>query len=94
MATWVGIDIGGPLKGFHLAAVDASGLVAGPEQISAVNAVVTRLKQIEPAVVALDSPRSYAAAGATRRDSERLFAERRICGIRWTPDKARVAAAR
>jgi predicted nuclease with RNAse H fold len=90
---WVGIDIGGPNKGFHMAAVDAAGLVAGPERVIAVEDVVSLVGQLEPAVVALDSPRSYALPGATRRASERLFADRKICGIRWTPNEERVVAA-
>ena len=93
MACWAGIDVGAERKGFHLTAVDERGVVDGPARLG-LEAVVARVRELGPAVVALDSPRTYAAPGATRREAERLFAAARICGIRWTPDEATVRAAR
>ena len=93
MACWIGIDVGAERKGFHLAAVDERGVVRGPERLG-LEAVVGRVRELDPLVVALDSPRSYAAPGATRREAERLFAAAKVCGIRWTPDEATVRAAR
>ena len=93
MACWVGIDVGAERKGFHLAAVDERGVVCGPERLR-LEAVVGRVRELDPVVVALDSPRSYAAPGETRREAERLFAEAKVCGIRWTADEAAVRAAR
>lgn len=87
---WAGVDVGGHRKGYHVAVVGDRGLVAGPERITIASDVIGWLSQHQPAVVALDSPRSYAAAGETRREAERLFAAARICGIRWTPDEERV----
>ena len=93
MACWVGIDVGAERKAFHLAAVDERGVVRGPQRLERA-AVLARVWELDPLVVALDSPRSYAAPGTTRRAAERLFAEAKICGIRWTPDEAAVRAAR
>jgi len=42
-----------------------------------------------PAVVGIDGPRCCAPAGRSARDGERELA-RRICGIRWTPDRSTV----
>jgi predicted nuclease with RNAse H fold len=42
-------------------------------------------------MVAIDSPRSSAPPGRTARDAE-LEVNRRICGIRWTPDRERLKA--
>jgi predicted nuclease with RNAse H fold/alkylated DNA nucleotide flippase Atl1 len=88
MARWIGVDVGGKRKGFDVAVVDERGLRAllggfGRE------AVVELVDAERPAVVGIDSPRSCAATGRTARDGERLLA-RRICGIRWTPDRATV----
>ena len=93
MTCWVGIDVGAERKGFHLAAVDERAVVEGPERLG-LDAVVARVRELDPPVVALDSPRSYAAPGATRREAERLFAAAKICGIRWTPDEPTVRTAR
>src|SRR5205809_8092012 len=54
--------------------------------------VVDIVNEHRPAVVAIDSPRSYAPDGQTARDSELQLA-RAICGIRWTPDARRVHAS-
>src|SRR6202012_2660399 len=45
---------------------------------------------LDPAVVALDSQRACAPAGASSRADERELA-RAVCGIRWTPERPRLA---
>lgn len=85
MAIWVGVDVGGRRKGFDLAVVDDSFVLclAGRLRSEDVADVVERTR---PALVAIDSPRCCAPAGATTRDGERALA-RAVCGIRWTPDE-------
>jgi predicted nuclease with RNAse H fold len=87
---WLGVDVGGPRKGFDVALIDdrrllelRSGLRTGD--------VVDLVAAARPLVVGIDSPRSCAPDGETSRDGERALA-RAVCGIRWTPDRARVEA--
>jgi predicted nuclease with RNAse H fold len=54
--------------------------------------VVDLVMTDRPAVVAIDSPRSFAPGGKTARESELQLA-RPICGIRWTPDARPVHAS-
>jgi predicted nuclease with RNAse H fold len=86
----VGIDVGGRRKGFHGCAVHGSEVVAGPERLLDVASAVAWVVDLAPAVIALDSPRSCAPAGASSRDDERELA-RAVCGIRWTPEPSRLA---
>jgi predicted nuclease with RNAse H fold len=44
----------------------------------------------DPAVVALDSPKTCAPEGESSRADERELA-RAVCGIRWTPERSRLA---
>jgi ribosomal protein S18 acetylase RimI-like enzyme/predicted nuclease with RNAse H fold len=89
----VGIDVGGRRKGFHGAAVRGAEVVAGPERLVDVASAVAWVVDLDPAVVALDSPRTCASAGASSRADERELA-RAVCGIRWTPERARLAGNR
>jgi predicted nuclease with RNAse H fold len=54
-----------------------------------VSEVVAWMRELRPAVVALDSPRSCARPGKSSRDGERDL-NRAICGIRWTPEQSRL----
>jgi predicted nuclease with RNAse H fold len=54
--------------------------------------VVALVREVSPAVVAIDSPRSCAPPGATSRDDERALRRGTGVGIRWTPDREEVEA--
>ena len=54
--------------------------------------VVDIVRNKRPAVVAIDSPRSFATEGKTARDGELQLAKS-ICGIRWTPDERHIRAS-
>jgi predicted nuclease with RNAse H fold len=88
---WAGVDVGGRRKGFHAAAVDDERLVAGPVRLHTVADSVEWLVALVPAVVAVDAPRSPAPDGLSSRSCERELA-RAICGIRYTPDRAKLVA--
>jgi ribosomal protein S18 acetylase RimI-like enzyme/predicted nuclease with RNAse H fold len=89
-ATAVGIDVGGRRKGFHGCAIRGGEIVAGPERLPDVASAVAWVVARQPAVVALDSPRSCAPPGESSRADERALA-RAVCGIRWTPERSRLA---
>jgi predicted nuclease with RNAse H fold len=88
--TAVGIDVGGRRKGFHACALRGEEIVAGPERITDVKGAVDWVAALAPAVVALDSPRDCAPPGESSRSEERELA-REVCGIRWTPERGRLA---
>jgi predicted nuclease with RNAse H fold len=85
---WIGVDVGGKRKGFDVAVIDDHALVALVGGV-ALDAVAELVDAKRPAVVGIDSPRCCAPTGRTARDGERALA-RRICGIRWTPDRTKV----
>ena len=89
MTTWLGVDVGGRRKGFDAALIGDDRLLELAGRLTR-DEVVALVDAAEPEVVGIDSPRCCAPAGRTARDSERLLA-RSICGIRWTPDGARVS---
>jgi predicted nuclease with RNAse H fold len=91
MAVWVGVDVGGKRKGFDVAVIDDRQVLALEGHLTCMR-VVDIVNERRPAVVAIDSPRSYAPDGRTARDSELQLA-RAICGIRWTPDARHVHAS-
>lgn len=91
MTTWLGVDVGGPRKGFDVALVDDTALLELHGRLSGGD-VVALVERARPAVVGIDSPRVCAPLGETSRASERLLA-REVCGIRWTPDEPRVHAS-
>jgi predicted nuclease with RNAse H fold len=91
MAVWVGVDVGGKRKGFDVAVIDDRRVLAVQGHLTC-RQVVDIVTEYRPAVVAVDSPRSYAPDGQTARDCELRLA-RAICGIRWTPDARRVHAS-
>jgi predicted nuclease with RNAse H fold len=82
--TWLGVDVGGPRKGFDVALID-DGAVRVLARLDR-DGVVALVEAERPAVIGIDSPRSRAPAGETSRADERALA-RAVCGIRWTPDR-------
>jgi predicted nuclease with RNAse H fold len=80
---WMGVDVGGPRKGFDVALVDYRRVV-GVRRRQSVDDVVAWVVAAGPAVVAIDSPRSCAAPGHTLRPEEKEL-RAAVCGIRWTP---------
>lgn len=97
---WAGIDVGGAKKGFHLAVIqDDRDLVAlehrrcpsNPPAAAAEVVALLRDLHSPPAVIAVDSPAAAAADGERSRRCERQIAKS-VCGIRWTPDRARLDA--
>jgi len=90
-ATWVGVDVGGPRKGFDVALIDDRGVVRLLARLDR-SGVVAVVESARPRVVGIDSPRVCAPDGHASRECERRLA-RSICGIRWTPDRAHVHAS-
>ena len=90
MARWLGVDVGAERKGFDAALVDERSLLLLRGGLT-VDGVVRLVAEHSPVLVAIDSPRSCAPPGHTSRASDRELC-RRVCGIRWTPDLARVRA--
>lgn len=88
---WAGIDVGGRVKGFHVALVDDRRVVAGPLQIRTPEDVVAWLAPWRPLLVAVDSPRRPAADGRRSRPDESRVA-REVCPLRYTPDRAALNA--
>jgi predicted nuclease with RNAse H fold len=91
VARWVGVDVGGQRKGFDAAVIDDRGVLELRGRLSCRQAV-DLVTAHSPAVVAIDSPHTFAPDGQTCRDDERQLA-RSICGIRWTPDRQHVHAS-
>jgi predicted nuclease with RNAse H fold len=91
LTCWLGVDVGGPRKGFDVALVRSDRLTALRARQS-VASVVGLVRDARPAVVAIDSPRSCAPPGATSRDDERALRRGTGVGIRWTPDREEVEA--
>ena len=88
MALWLGVDVGAERKGFDAALVDEHALRELRRGLS-VALVVELAAAWSPVLVAVDGPRTCAPDGHTARDDECELA-RAVCGIRWTPDRARV----
>jgi predicted nuclease with RNAse H fold len=88
---WVGVDVGAAVKGFHVAAVDGHQVVERPQRCPTVRDVVDLLAGWRPRLAAIDSPCAPAPDGERSRACERLFARAGICGIRFTPDRGRLA---
>jgi predicted nuclease with RNAse H fold len=91
MARWAGVDVGGKRKGFDAAVIDAHHVLELRGGLTC-QQVVDLVTAHSPAVLAIDSPRTFAPDGQTCRDDERRLA-RSICGIRWTPDSQHVHAS-
>lgn len=85
---WVGIDVGGARKGFHVAVIDdrrVLDLVRGPLGLPTPHAVLDRLARWPVALVGVDSPRALAPDGGRRPDEPRVVRE--VCGLRYTPTR-------
>jgi predicted nuclease with RNAse H fold len=80
--------VGGKRKGFDAAVIDDRRVLELRGGLTC-QQVVDLVAAHSAAVVAIDSPRTFAPDGQTCRDDERQLA-RSICGIRWTPDSAHV----
>jgi predicted nuclease with RNAse H fold len=91
MTRWIGVDVGGHRKGFDVAVIDESRLLALENGLKCQD-VLDLVRANQPMVVAIDGPRSCAPDGQTARAEERQLA-RKICGIRWTPDAQQVRAS-
>jgi predicted nuclease with RNAse H fold len=77
-------------KGFDVAVIDERRVLSLQNRLRC-KQVVELVVTYQPAVVAIDSPRSCAPEGKTARAGELQLA-RSICSIRWTPDMRRVQA--
>ena len=86
----MGVDVGGRRKGFDVAVIDDCGVLALRNRLSC-QQVTDLVMTCQPAVVAIDGPRSCAPEGHTAREGELQLA-RQVCGIRWTPDTQHVRA--
>ena len=86
MDRWMGVDVGGRRKAFDVALVEGDRLIDVRSRQS-VEDVAEWVTSAKPSVVAIDSPRSPAAALQTHRPEERSL-RNAICGIRWTPPAA------
>jgi len=82
---WAGVDVGGQHKGFHVAVLDANGLIVGPENVKSADDLFARLQDLSPIVIGVDSPCCPADACTKSRAYERDLAAA-VCGIRYTPD--------
>ena len=89
---WAGVDVGGRRKGFHAAVVDAARVIAAPVRLASAADVVAWLHEYRPRVVAVDSPVGPAPDGLRSRYAERDLVLAKVCGIRYTPDEARLTA--
>jgi predicted nuclease with RNAse H fold len=87
-AQWLGVDVGAERKGFDVALINEDALRELRGGLS-VASVVELAESWSPVLVAVDGPRTCAPDGLSARADERELA-RAICGIRWTPDRARV----
>ncbi|HEV3408029.1 MAG TPA: DUF429 domain-containing protein [Gaiellaceae bacterium] len=86
---WAGVDVGGRRKGFHIAIVDEGGL-RDLTRLRRPGDVAAWLAERAPRVIAVDSPIAAAADGRASRACERHLASK-VCGIRYTPERARLA---
>jgi predicted nuclease with RNAse H fold len=85
---WLGIDVGATRKGIDVALIDDRALIELRSHLTVAD-VVRLAATRAPNITAIDSPRSCAPPGHTSRADERDL-NRRVCGIRWTPDLAHV----
>lgn len=83
--TVVGVDVGGPKKGFHGCVIDGERIVAGPQALGDVAAAVGWVAWFGPTTIAIDSPCEGAPAGTKARPDETEFNQAGICHIRFTP---------
>ena len=87
---WIGIDVGGRRKGFHVAVIDDELRLVELARFGAAD-VLSRALPAHVRMVAVDAPAEWAPPGERSRPCERSFARSRVCGIRFTPDEATAA---
>ena len=88
----MGVDVGGPRKGFDVALLE-DGRVELRARLTVAD-VLEWATRSRPRVIAIDSPRRWAPAGARSREDERDLVRAGICNIRWTPAEASANATR
>jgi predicted nuclease with RNAse H fold len=88
---WLGVDVGAARKGFDVALVDDEALLDLRGGLTIAD-VVALADARAPRLTGIDSPRSCAPDGHTARADERALS-RRVCGIRWTPDRAHIQSS-
>jgi hypothetical protein len=98
---WVGIDVGGRRKGFHVAAVQQGNGDVRAHDIdvrfrefagrSAVEDTIDWVAAQGPAGIAIDSPAAWAPADQRSRPEEVAFAGAGVCAIRFTPPASAAA---
>jgi hypothetical protein len=101
-ASWVGIDVGGVRKGFHIAVVQqevgdvrAHDIDVRFREFAGHNAVQDTIDWVldrRPICVAIDAPAAWAPADQLSRPEEAAFARAGICAIRFTPPASAAAA--
>ncbi|MGA1213285.1 MAG: DUF429 domain-containing protein [Solirubrobacterales bacterium] len=84
---WAGVDVGGKKKGFHLAVIEGN-RVTELERYPDAQTLASHLIALKPEAIGIDSPSDFAPPGQKSRPQEREFAAKKICGIRYTPDRA------
>jgi predicted nuclease with RNAse H fold len=90
---FAGIDVGARRKGFHIAVLDDERSVVDQRRETDAGQAARFLAGRGVAVVAVDSPLAAAEPGEHGRKCEYAFLERKVCGIRLTPDEATIRAA-
>ncbi len=89
---WAGVDVGGESKGFDVAVISSQKELIELQQVRSSGEVVQLVSRFgRPNVVGIDGPESPAEDGAALRNCE-LKVRHGVCGIRWTPDAARIEA--
>ena len=73
---FVGIDVGGVRKGYHLAVLTPDHIVSN-ESLLHVEAVVNRCRELAPTAIGVDAPCGWSADGRSR-EAERALAQRSI----------------
>jgi predicted nuclease with RNAse H fold len=84
-----GVDVGGRRKGFHVAAIQGGRVLAGPQRLEDVDAVLAWTRDLDPATIAVDSPMTCAPPGEKSRTGERELMKE-VCGIRFTPEESKL----
>jgi predicted nuclease with RNAse H fold len=88
---WLGVDVGAQRKGFHSAILEQCELLPLRDGLTC-DEVVALVEEVQPTVVAVDSPCRCAPPGEKTRECERQVRQA-ICGIRWTPEETAVQSS-
>lgn len=89
MKTYLGIDVGGPRKGFHTVAL--RGREFEPRAFGNVEELVNWVRELKPLAIAIDAPCAWSADGGSRECERtlRIGADRISCFS--TPTQARAS---